>query len=358
MSQWCRLRRHPWRARVPVLISAAQAGLMMGVAGCANVWGFQDGVLGSPDGGGEDSETPRRDADGAVHEAPGEPCTLTCVAAPPSGWSGPYELSETTGGPPAPAPAPCSVGAYPVEVYSGVASQFAPPALCDCECAPAVGSTCSAPAITLYVGAMCAAAMKCSMADVSSASCVDFDPTCGGPRMELGAPTPIAGECVAKLTSNVPDLGWTASARLCGLNEPSSGECNAGEVCTRAVGLPFESVYCIATAQLASCPPGPYSRRRVYYGGATDTRECSGCSCGAPSVTCFGGTVSTFNQAGCVTPPHNTWSAPESCMGIGGDKSGIYNDDAVPHSGPCAPTGGEPTGKVTPTTPTTICCTP
>ena len=102
-----------------------------------------EGNLGLLDGG--------QDAGADTATAPGG-CALTCVAAPPSGWSGPYELSETTGGPPAPAPAHCSDGEYPVEVFDGLAIPSAPVAACQCSCGPATGSSCVAPTITLYHG--------------------------------------------------------------------------------------------------------------------------------------------------------------------------------------------------------------
>ena len=176
--------------------------------------------------------------------------------------------------------------------------------------------------------------------------------------MEVSAPVPLPGTCQASATTSVPDAGWGASARLCKVSLPNSGKCDAGEVCAPPVGLPFESSYCIATTELSPCPPGPYTNRRVYYGAATDTRECTACSCGPPSMSCDGGTVSTFNEMGCAAPSQHTWSAPQSCAGIGGVTSATYDGDAVPNSGPCKASGGLPSGGLTPTNPTTICCTP
>ena len=348
------------------------AGLFTGVSACASVWGFQDGVRGSSDAGqglpegdpglpdagqGPGLLDGGQEAGADVATPPGS-CTLTCVAAPPSGWSGPYELSETTGVAPARAPAHCSDGPYPVEAYDGLALPSAPAPSCQCACGPATGSSCVAPTITLYRGGMCDTGSQCATVAVSSGACIDFDAECKGAHMEVSAPAPLPGTCEASSTTSVPDAGWAASARLCKVGDPPSGQCDDGKVCTPPVGLPFESAYCIATAELSPCPPGPYTNRRVYYGTATDTRGCTACSCGPPSMDCKGGTVSTFDEMGCAAPSRHTWSAPQSCTGIGGDTSGEYNGDAVPNSGPCKPSGGLPTGGLTPTTPTTICCTP
>jgi hypothetical protein len=156
----------------------------------------------------------------------------------------------------------------------------------------------------------------------------------------------------------LPDVGWGASARLCAVRGPSSGHCDGGKICTPTVGPPFEHVYCITKADLASCPPGPYAERRVYYGAAADTRGCTACSCSSPSVSCEGGTVSVFDSPGCIGPSDDAWSAPQACTAIGESTSFQYKGDAVLKNGPCAPSGGAPVGGLTPTNPTTICCTP
>jgi hypothetical protein len=339
------------------------AGLCTAVSACSNLWGFQDGVPGSSDAGQGlpvgNAGLPEggQDAGADVAAAP-KACALTCVAAPPSGWNGPYALSETTGGPPAPAPAPCSDGAYVVEAFDGLALPSAPATSCECACGPATGGSCEEPTMTLYRDGMCSSASQCANVVVASGTCVDFDPGCGAAHIEVSPPAPIPGTCEASATTRIPDAGWGASARLCKVREPSSGQCDVGEVCTPPVGLPFESAYCIAMAGLSPCPSGPYVNRRVYYGAATDTRGCTACSCDPPSADCEGGTVSTFDAMGCAAPAHHTWSTPQSCTGIGKDTSGKYNGDAVLNSGACRPRGGVPTGELTPTTPTTICCTP
>ena len=73
-------------------------------------------------------------------------------------------------------------------------------------------------------------------------------------------------------------------------------------------------------------------------------------------MDCTGGTVATFSGTGCLPPSHITWSAPQSCTDVHGDRSTVYDGDAIPNSGPCAPVGGVPRGQLTPASPTTICC--
>jgi hypothetical protein len=318
-----------------------------GVSACADIWGFQDGVRDSSDGDTSPSEASESATDGGDPVA----CALACIAAPPPGWSGPYALSEAVGG----ALASCPYGAYPVEVYDGVALPSAPAASCECTCGAATGSRCEPPTITLDHGGMCSAASQCATVGVSLGTCVDFDPGCGGTHMQVSAPTPLPGTCAASATTHVPDATWTASARLCSVRELSSGRCAADEVCAPPATLPFVS--CIAMAELSACPSGPYTDRRVYYGGATDTRGCTGCSCSAPSLSCTGGTVATFDGAGCAAPSHVTWDVPQSCTDVHGDQSAVFEGDVVASTGACTPLGGLPTGQLAPSHPTTICCT-
>jgi hypothetical protein len=198
----------------------------------------------------------------------------------------------------------------------------------------------------------------CGTVDASTASCLDFDKTCGGSSMDLSPPAPVVGACPVYRTATVPEAGWGARARLCAVGEPASGVCDAGEICTPPVGAPFELAYCITTSQLANCPAGPYSHPRVYYGGAADDRACSPCLCGPSSVTCAGGTVTTFMGMNCGLGPIPMPSiASQSCTNVGGAQSALYNNDAVVTPGVCAPSGGLATGSFTAMTPTTICCT-
>ncbi len=383
-------------ARLMLKRAAAIAiGLVLsgGAAACASIWGFEDGVLGSDaglpdgktgseggrrdvgkprDGGtdvqdstiGRDSGADVRDSATAtdsaidVHTDASNPCALTCVPGVPLGWSGPYVISETTGGPPAPAPAGCA-DSYSSEAYSGYASPHAPAATCSCRCGPAEGGTCAPPTVTLYNDPTCDSPSECDSVDASAGACVTFSASCTGTYMIVGTPHALPGRCRATGTADVPDAGWTASVRLCGPADASAAACSGGKVCVPPVpDAGFESTYCVVNAggEPVACPPGPYSHQRVYYGGATDDRGCSACVCGAPDASCSGGTYTTHKKAGCGSNS-TPFSTPQSCVSVGGDKSGIYNGSAVLTSGACVPDGGVATGSFTPTTPTTICCT-
>jgi hypothetical protein len=287
-----------------------------------------------------------------------EPCAFTCVQGPPANWNGPFVISETAGGPPPPMPAACS-GAYGTPAYAGLASPDAPAATCACKCGSPAGGGCAAPSVTLYNGSTCDASSECDQIDASAGVCVTFAAGCTGTYLRLGAPEALPGRCTPTATVDVPDASWMASVHLCGPTEASTATCGGGKVCMPPVpDAAFESTYCVARSGSAplGCPAGPYSHQRVYYGGATDDRGCSACSCGTPDASCSGGTYTTHKKAGCGANSA-TFNAPESCASVGADQSGIYNGDAVLTSGACAPDGGAATGSFTPSTPTTICCT-
>jgi hypothetical protein len=345
-----RSRARAWATTLP--LSAA-------LVACSAIWGFQEGVLGNPDGGIPEA-TPDAVPDGgedAMSRDTGcAPPTQTCEPVAPSGWSGPYEISEVSGS----SPTACGAN-YPNQKIVAGASPNAPPASCDCSCGEAVGSGCAAPTLTLYNNSPCDDASLCKTVDASTESCLDLDPMCGGAHMSLSAPTPIVGSCAPMGKTSVVDAGWETTLGVCGTATPPAyvkGICEPEQVCVPVLdGVPFGGTYCIASTGNNSCPAGPYSEKKVYYRSGTDTRGCTACDCKPPNVTCTNGVVATFNNTGCPSPPHNTFMASTACMPIGGDKSALFIDAEV-SSGPCAPTGGAPTGAFMPMNPVTICCEP
>jgi hypothetical protein len=181
--------------------------------------------------------------------------------------------------------------------------------------------------------------------------------TCGGTHVTISASVASGGSCAPDAGSQIAPAAWTAGARLCAATgAPSPAGCDAGEVCAPATGLPFEpSTYCIARSGVATCPAG-YPVQHTYYESSADTRACTPCSCGAPSgSTCTGGGITVYGGAMC-SGGSTQLAVPQTCAALGGSKVGIFSG-ATAAGGSCAPSGGQPTGAFTPTTPTTICCT-
>jgi hypothetical protein len=124
------------------------------------------------------------------------------------------------------------------------------------------------------------------------------------------------------------------------------------------------NTFCVVQAGSVGCPP-VYQTQYIFYGGFTEGRSCSACSCGAPD----GGTckdsanakVNFYDDPSCTTLDESD-NLPASCLGLngpGGDLgANLPNAPSMTIASPgsCTPNGGQPTGSPTPATPTTLCC--
>jgi hypothetical protein len=188
---------------------------------------------------------------------------------------------------------------------------------------------------------------------------------CGGPcnvSVSSAAPTVTGGSCAAKGgQSTVPPLSWAILGKACGGSAIGAG-CGAGNVCQPKPPLPFISGVCIYKSGDVMCPGDPFTQKHVFYGNAVDTRACTACQCGgvvggscavemsvysdALFSTCTTG-IATFNAGGCANLNGNP--------SVYGRKATITQ---APSGGTCPPSGGQPTGSVAPSDPTTFCCVP
>lgn len=389
------------RARAAVLSLLATASIVGGAA-CAAVWGFQDAVdrvdgsVDASDGASSDAApADEGDAGGAVtpdaadagvdassdgpvdapndgpaldgpHDAPqdvvdaapdGAPCTAACVPAAPAGWEGPLEIYEGMGGPPPPLPPSCT-GAYPTVVYDGTGSPVAPAAACSCTCGAPTGTSCDPPVVNYFSDNTCTTTCGTPNQPIPT-TCTALGITgCGGTHIRISNPVATGGSCIPDAGATVPPAGWSAAVRLCAAaTPPGPSGCDAGSVCAPTSGLPFETAtYCVARSGAWPCPAG-YPSQRTYYGGAVDTRACAPCTCGAPTgATCSGDVLSLYGATCSGTGTQVT--IPQTCTGLGGSKMMGLSAGVAPTGGACAPSDAGATGSFTPTTPTTICCTP
>jgi len=174
----------------------------------------------------------------------------------------------------------------------------------DLTCAPAI------PAgwmgyIALYDGPdggaqACGAGFGTDIA-AGSASPTAADATCGACTCGL----PVSNVCAASGgDATLAAISWGQVGRAC---TPDLGAaCANGGTCIAAAA---PRLLCIQQTGDAACPTGsPFATPYVLYGGVTDTRGCTACTCG----------------------------------------------NAV--MGACTPSGGAPTGAATPSMPVTYCC--
>lgn len=325
------------------------------------------------DGGADGDASAEGDADAdAPLEAPG--CSGTCVPAKLDGWDDPQLLAIGT-----PLAMPSCPSVAPAIIYEGYAGLDMSPASCPtCSCAPPAGS-CGLPAtVTASTSAACPD-------DGPGAVLTPFDPPSGwdgGCTSEGAIPSGascVAGPCIRSLTiapltlqesgctstatsgSTIPDVSWSTYAVAC--IGSAAGVCaKKGDFCA-ALALVDGFLECIFHDGDVACPSyGAYFERHVFYASADDTRSCSACACGSAAGSTCSAEVSVYTDSACSSLlfADAITSSVTSCIDVPtgsmlGSKSA---SPATYTAGACSPSGGEPTGSVAPTMPSTFCCLP
>jgi len=283
-----------------------------------------------------------------------------CAAAAPEGWIGPVILY--LGADPEPA---CPSSMRNSALHANADLGAADPAQCSCSC-DVIGTTCTG---------------SYTLQKFSEMGCASG--TCGAPSqpMELGtcysyiqvtcsqidtAPV-VAWYANINATSNAscsaldnsvvpPAPTWATTVLGCGSLSLGPGGCSAGDVCVDQPGSPFSQGACVFQRGDQPCPAGRYTERTLVFGGMDDTRACTSCSCNGPTGGSCQGSITMKSGAGCTGTTLGTGSVP-GCV----DKplgSGYVIATANTVGATCQPNGGAPMGSVTPTEPTTVCCTP
>jgi hypothetical protein len=157
---------------------------------------------------------------------------------------------------------------------------------------------------------------------------------------------------------------WSTFARGC---EDASGGtwgtcAEHGETCAPAAPAGFRQ--CVSHEGDRDCPSfTPYIEKHLFYGGADDSRDCSPCSCGAPTGSSCAASLSIYSDSACSTPLFSSLSIDSNApacvdLPVGsalGSKS-IGTPTYTP--GQCQASGGAPTGSISPVQPSTFCCLP
>jgi hypothetical protein len=110
----------------------------------------------------------------------------------------------------------------------------------------------------------------------------------------------------------------------------------------------------------ADCPE-KYPVKHVFYGGLTDTRDCTPCTCSAPEGSFCTALVSYYTDANCMTLKNAIWIGEDvgPCIDNAMPGTGLQSMSATPvdnQPGYCQASGGVPYGEATPTAPSTFCC--
>jgi len=317
-------------------------------------FGSDSGIASSNDGGVgadapiADDASSMADAhvshDGAIvpppadaHDA-GTPstCDGTCMAIP-NGWAGPVELSVGTSPPTC---GPKFAGSQSVLHDDLVAL----PATCDCSCGAPSGATC-----TVNFGGHCQAAPGTCDGPVTpygtSSGCMSMSVWCSS--IDISTPSVTGGACAPNATKNVPAPTWSTTAISCA--PTSTSGCLSGSACVPDADPQFH--LCVEHDGDVACPSG-FPSRTVAYADVDDARDCSMCSCGAPTGVGCTGSVSMYSDGACTSVTKGGYPTP-NCISESGAFIGY---DGTATGGSCSASSVSPTGTATPASPTTLCC--
>jgi len=173
-----------------------------------------------------------------------------------------------------------------------------------------------------------------------------------------GSPTTTAGACggapaVVTKPAVTDDPGETCSLPAAG------GGCSAGSVCAPTVPSGFQ--LCSFKTGSATCPNGLV--QSTVYAGYSDTRACGACACGGTTDLACDVTNATFYpETNCTGTPRFEFAA-NTCQGTGGNGGDMYSYQVIVATNGKATdctvtTNSTPTGAVTATGASTMCCVP
>ena len=313
---------------------------------------------------------------------------FSCVSAVPATWTGHFVLFD---GPPGMDPDCPESFPGTTNGFLGNGSLVAPAALCSaCTCGGPTGQTCNTPTEVMVLDA--ALNVNCGEAVPNSINCggaltlgppngtcfIDFIlpgvSTCGpgsGMMCDMGsspcnaatladAPTVTGGTCaVGGGVATVPNASWMNLGRGCGDPAAAGQGCNGTQVCLPKPDAPYESGVCISKLGDNACPPGAFAEKHLFYQEFTDTRGCTGCSCGNPSGSTCAATVQLYSDNLCNNETASFVAG--GCDNLTGNpdvRGRRLTTTQPPTGGSCAAAGGQPTGGTTPTMATTFCCIP
>lgn len=287
-----------------------------------------------------------------------------CVAVPP-GWVGPVAIWQ---GSPGSAPQNCAAGLQ-VALDSVYRDLSVPSSACGCDCGSATSQTCGSATVTFYSNNVCGD--ECGNAEVSASQCgtVVNSGTCGATfTASTISPVPTGGNCAPQVTSTIPQATWNTELFACAAtNSTVAGGCSgASDRCLIAPnpGAPYRTALCVYKVEdppAASCPAGYANGPSVFYSGMSDTRVCSGCTCGVPTGGTCSGTITVYYRPRCEGTPLS-FTIGQGCQNINlesGTANTIVGDFTVTKAGACA-TGSDAvlSGNVQGTGAVTVCCAP
>jgi hypothetical protein len=332
--------------RLTVLLSSLLAvSLACACTALVDTSGYEFGDADASDDSGEDDS-------GTIEicDCTEECASHTCIPAPPGTWTGPVQLfwGATTEIP------PCD-GLFDGVAYEGHHDLECPEVSCSgCTCEVS-GAVCQPPQVEWFSEpGGCADGNPSTIEDAPIApSCKSAPPSTA---VRAFARNAIGGSCTPQGGEYSADpLRWNGAVRACAASSTVVGGCASTALCAPWPQSDFLPSLCFFMEGDLGCPEN-YTERHVAYGHATDSRECTTCSCGDFQGNPCNSNVSFFTLEGCTGgvggfPTNGTTCSTATSMVS-------YNFTLPNASGSCPISGGAPSGTCTPAAPTTFCCLP
>lgn len=274
--------------------------------------------------------------DGGTVDAPACGTDFVCIPVAPAGWLGPTGLFAASSAPPA-----CSDIQF--QGKGGLSCQSA---ACNCTCSPNTASIDCSPAAMSFWNGGCSSVFKGS----SSAELCTAIPA--GSTHVNGANAKFTAKCdLTSSSKSIPPETWSTNALACAAGVLPQG-CSAGYQCTqKSAAFPLQ---CIHKAGDAPCPTDSvYSKKRVFFTGHSDTRDCT-CQCGNQLGVACNGQLEIHTAASCGSNAQ-TIAPGSGCTALTGGAV-AFKWTFNPSAGTC---GGydTPSGGCAGTGAETFCCT-
>ena len=266
----------------------------------------------------------------------------------------------------------CPLGPSTI-AYEGRTDLVAPPACEACTCEPPTGS-CALPSTLAASDAVCGTSGNIKSFNAPTpwdGSCDSTTQTPDGAAHSLTI-DPIAmteNGCAIgpPVAAKVVSLRWDTYARACDVYFPPGRP--ERSICLPPDPPPPGFALCIVHEGEKACPTHPdniFTEQHVFYEGVQDDRQCSACTCGAPTGSICTAVISIYkgNDLTCSGPAldQKTVSSEKSaCLDIAPLGQALGSKSAGPTTylpGMCPSGGGDGSGVATPTNPTTFCCRP
>jgi len=298
-----------------------------------------------------------------------------CVPSPPTGWIAPVVLYDfTESAIPAATPPSCSNN-YGVRVFVGHDQPSPRASTCSCTCGGVNGASCTNPTLTFYSGGCGGSTLGTSQVQSSCSDALSQGGVNGIKVTDAGLPS--SSGCEAGVSPTIPAFDntndWLRTGAGCTTAREQAGTpllqggCPANQVCVENPSSNLGNHICAVlegSQQLCGASPGAapgYDVAFTYYDGGTDTRVCTatGCSCGAPSLSCTPNVTVGQNNCTTMTRPETTSCDPTSNYPTGGGTVWAMGSSSVPAGATCPPSGtGTLNGGITktPTGVVTVCC--